>query len=155
MPWVETIAQQNLSSGRLTHAGGGDADVYTQSGRQTRVELRVTNMRLDDAGDNILLDVFYSVREMRKNNTFLTWSGTAALPVPQDAREHSVVIQDTRDFNSSWIVRGKTHDWISLDNAEGTVIERGQYRIDGPGDDQGNAGVQLSLRVPLWYFDEQ
>jgi hypothetical protein len=99
--------------------------------------------------------VFYYVKEMRKNNTFLAWSGTAAVPIPQDVREHTVIIQDTRNFNSSWIVRGQTHDWMNLDNVEGTVIERGLYRIDGPGDDQNNAGIQLSLLVPLRYFDEQ
>ncbi len=155
MPWVNTIAKQSFASGRLRHAGGGDADIFTKPGRQTRVELKTSNVRVDDPGNNILLDVFYSVREMRTNNTLLTWSGTAQLPIPADARKHAIVIQDTRNFNQSWIVIGQHHDWMDLENADGTVIERGQYRIDGRGDDLTNAGVQLSLQVNLRYFDEQ
>jgi hypothetical protein len=44
---------------------------------------------------------------------------------------------------------------MELDNVANTVVERGQFRIDGAGDDQNNAGIQLSLRVPLSYFDQQ
>ena len=152
MPWVSTTAKQNYASGQLRLAGGGDADVFTKPDRQTRVELNTSNLRVDDAGDTILADVFYSVREMRTNNTFLTWSGTARLPIPPEARRHPIVIQDGRNYDQSWIVLGKHHEWLELDNADGTIVERGQYRIDGPGDDLNNAGVQLSLRVGLRYF---
>lgn len=154
MPWVNTTAKQSYASGQLRHAGGGDPDVFTQGGRQTRVELSTSNLRVDDAGDTILADVFYSVREMRTNNTFLTWSGTARLPIPEEARRRPTVIQDARNYDQSWIVLGKHHDWMELDNADGTTVERGQYRIDGPGNDLTNAGVQLSLRVGLRYFNE-
>ena len=152
MPWVNTTAKQSYASGHLRHAGGGDPDVFTQSGRQTRVELSTSNLRVDDSGDTVLADVFYSVREMRTNNTFLTWSGTARLPIPEEARRHPIVIGGARNYDQSWIVLGKHHDWMELDNADGTIVERGQYRIDGPGPDLTNAGVQLSLRVGLRYF---
>ena len=155
MPWVNTTAKQSFASGQLRHAGGGDADVFTKPGRQTRVELTTSNMRVDDPGNNILVDVFYSVREMRTNNTFLTWSGTAQLPIPADARKHTIVIQDTTNYNQSWIVLGQHHEWMELDNVGGTVVERGQYKIDGPGTDLSNAGVQMSLRANLRYFDQQ
>ena len=155
MPWVNTTAKQSFASGQLRHAGGGDADVFTKPGRQTRVELTTSNMRVDDPGNNILVDVFYSVREMRTNNTFLIWSGTAHLPIPADARKHTIVIQDTTNYNQSWIVLGQHHEWMELDNVGGTVVERGQYKIDGPGADLSNAGVQMSLRANLRYFDQQ
>jgi hypothetical protein len=29
----------------------------------------------------------------------------------------------------------------------------GSYRIDGPGNDQQNAGIQLNLAVPVLYSD--
>ncbi|MDO9712010.1 hypothetical protein [Paracraurococcus lichenis] len=155
MPWVNTTTKQDYASGHLRLAGGGDADIFSKPGRQTRVELNTSNLRVDDAGGNILVDVFYSVREMRTNNTFLTWSGTAQLPIPADARKHAAVIQDTRNYTQSWIVLGEHHDWMPLDNVEGTIVERGQYRIDGPGDDLDNAGIQLTLRAGLRYFDGQ
>ena len=155
MPWVNTVAKQSYASGTLRHVGGGDPDVFTKPDRQTRVELRTSNLRVDDPGMNVLVDVFYSVTEINRNNTFLTWNGAAQLPIPADARKHTIVIQDSRNYSQSWIVRGKHHDWMELDNVDNTVVERGQYRIDGPGDDQNNAGVQLSLRVPLSYFDQQ
>jgi len=155
MPWVNTTAKQNYASGQLRLSGGGDADIFTKPGRQTRVELSTSNMRVDDTGSKVLMDVFYSVREMRTNNTFLTWNGTAQLPIPQDARKHTIVIQDSRNYNRSWIVLGQHHDWMDLDNVEGTVVDRGQYRIDGPGSDLTNAGIQLALSVSLRYFDQQ
>lgn len=153
MPWQQTLATAPYSSGRLKHAGGGDADIYSQSGRQTRVELRTSNIRADDQWKNILVDVFYSVKEMRTNNTFLTWSGTAALPIPIDTRKYSAVIKDTRNFSGSWIVKGKVHDPLSLDRVENTVIANGTYRIDGKGDDQYNAGFDIELAVPVMYND--
>ncbi len=82
MPWQETPATSNYSPGRLKFAGGGDADVHAKPGRQTRVELNTSNVRPDDQFKNVLVDIYYSVREMRSNNTFLTWSGTASLPIP-------------------------------------------------------------------------
>lgn len=154
MPWVNTTAKHSFASGQLRHAGGRDADIFTRHDRQTRVELTTSNVRVDDAGSNILVDVFYSVRELRTNNTFLTWNGTTQLPIPSDARKHTIIIQDTRNYNQSWIVLGMHHDWIELDRLDGTIIERGQYKIDGPGPDLNNAGIQLSLRANLRYFDE-
>ena len=152
MPWINTTANQDYASGRLRLSGGGDADVFTKPGRQTRVELSTSNLRLDQAASVLLLDVFYSVREMHANNTFLTWTDTAQLPLPQAANGHPIVIQDT-NFNQSWIVVGEQLDWMDLANTGGTVIERGQFRIDGEGDDLDNAGIQLSLAVHLSYFE--
>ncbi len=153
MPWQNTVATASYSSGRLKHSGGGDADIYSQSGRQTRVELRTGNVRPDDQFKSVLVDVYYSVKEMRSNNTFLTWSGTAALPIPVDTSKYSVAIRDVRNFSGSWIVRGKVHDPLSLTNSENTVILRGEYRIDGKGDDQNNAGFDIELAVPISYID--
>lgn len=155
MMWQQTVASSQYSSGRLNHAGGGDADVFSKPGRTTLVELKTSNVRPSDDWQNILVDVFYSVKEMRTNNTFLTWNGTAALPVPVDARKHSVRIGDTRNYNGSWHVQGQVHDWIQLTDTANSVIQSGSYRIDGKGDDQQNAGVQLSLAVPVLYADTQ
>ena len=155
MAWVETVVKQDYASGQLRQSGGGDADICTKPDRQTRVELAVNDIRMDDVGNTILMDVYYSVREMRTNNTFLTWNGTAHLPLPEDARRHTMVIQDARTYNHSWILVGKHHDWMELGNMDGTVVERGWYKIDGPGDDLDNAGVRLSLRVKIKYFEEE
>jgi hypothetical protein len=149
MPWVTTIAKQDYASGTLQHAGGGDPDITSKPGRQTRVELKTSNLRVDDQQMNILVDVYYAVTEVAKNNTFLTWNGSAQLPIPADAQRHAIVIQDTRNYNQSWIVLGKHHEWMELDSVDNTVVERGSFRIDGSGDDQNNAGVQLSSTLPI------
>jgi hypothetical protein len=153
MAWQQTMASAQYSSGRLSHAGGGDPDVFSQGGRTTLVELKTSNVRPSDDWRNILVDVSYSVKEGRHNDTLLTWNGIAALPVPVDAHRHSVRIGDTRNYSGSWHVRGKVHDWIQLTNTANTVIESGSYRIDGPGNDQQNAGIQLNLAVPVLYSD--
>jgi hypothetical protein len=157
MAWRRTRAQARVASDRLNWEGGGDPDVTTKSGRTTRVSLEVGNIRPSDDWRSVLVDVDYSVREMASNFTFLRWQSTASLPIPEDARRENVHVVDVRAFTHSWHVRGKVHDWLSLDNVatvEGTPIERGgQYRIDGPGDDERNAGIRLELSVPVIYDD--
>jgi hypothetical protein len=153
MPWQETLAKASYSSGRMKFSGGGDADIYSKPGRQTRVELRTSNIRADDQWKNVLIDVYYSVKEMRSNNTFLTWSGTAALPIPLDSTRYTVAIKDIRNYAGSWIVKGQVHDPLSLNDTANTVIMRGEYRIDGKGDDQDNAGFDIELAVPVRYQD--
>jgi hypothetical protein len=110
MPWHETIASAQYSSGRLEHAGGGDADVYTQPGRTTLVTLETSNIRPAEDWRSVYVDVYYSVKEMRKNNTFLRWRGTAELPIPIDATRHRVLLRDVRNYQNSWYVQGKVHD---------------------------------------------
>ncbi len=65
-----------------------------------------------------------------------------------------MVTKDTRNFSGSWIVKGQIHDPIPL-NSENTMTRRGTYRIDGKGDDQQNAGIDLELAVPIRYLDRQ
>ena len=154
MPWQETLVKTSYSSGTLKHSGGGDNDIFSKSGRNTRVELSTSNIRPDDQWKNILVDVFYSVKEMHKNNTFLTWTGTASLPVTVDTTKHSIVIKDTRNYSGSWLVRGEVHDPLSLNDSGNTVIVRGTYRIDAKGDDLNNAGFELDLAVLIMYNDK-
>ena len=61
---------------------------------------------------------------------------------------------DVREFSSSWYVRGEVHDQLDVPSTTGTVIGNGSvYRIDGKGDDQSNAQIDLHLAVPLAYDD--
>ena len=154
MAWRQTVAETNYTSGRLDWAGGGDPDVYTKPGRTTKVELVVDNIRPAEDWRSVLVDVYYSVKEMARNDTFLRWRGTAELPIPIDAQKGRIQLMDVRDFNKSWYVRGQVHDRIDVPNATGTVIGSGSlYRIDGKGDDQTNAEIDLHLQVPLAYDD--
>ena len=154
MVWRQTVAESDYTSGRLTWAGGGDADVYTKPGRTTKVDLVVDNIRPAEDWKSILVDVFYSVKEMARNNTFLRWRGTAELPIPIDAQRGRIQLMDVRDFSRSWYVRGEVHDQLDVPSTTGTVIGNGSvYRIDGKGDDQSNAQIDLHLAVPLAYDD--
>lgn len=153
MTWVNTIAETNYSSGRLAWIGGGDADVYTKPGRSTRVNLRADNIRPSDDWRAVLVDVEYTVTEMRQNNTMLQWRGTARLPIPADARSHRIQVMDVRGYDRSWIVRGQQHDYLEVPGIGTAVIRDGTYRIDGAGDDQTNAQIDLQLEVPIRYDD--
>lgn len=154
MPWEKTIATKEVASNRLEWAGGGDPDVYTKPGRTTRVSLVADNIRFNEDGMSVLVDIYYSVKEMRKNHTFLRWRSTEALPIPRDARNHTMEIMDVRGFDRSWYVRGQIHDFLGLAGTDGTVIKEGTYRIDGRGNDQYNAGINLVLEVPIRYYDQ-
>ena len=153
MAWVNTIAQTNYTSGRLAWIGGGDPDVYTKPGRSTRVSLRADNIRPADDWRAVLVDVQYTVTEMRSNDTMLQWRGTARLPIPADALPHRMQVMDVRGYDRSWIVRGQQHDYLEVPGAGSDVIRGGTYRIDGKGDDQTNAQIDLQLQVPIRYDD--
>jgi hypothetical protein len=75
MAWQQTMASAQYSSGRLSHAGGGDPDVFSQGGRTTLVELKTSNVRPSDDWRNILVDVSYSVKEGRHKQP---WNRRAA-----------------------------------------------------------------------------
>jgi hypothetical protein len=152
MAWQQTVAQTDYASGRLEWAGGGDPDVYTKPGRTTQVTLVANNVRPAEDWKSVFVDVYYSVKEMASNNTFLRWRGTATLPIPIDARR--MRLMDVRDVNRTWYVKGQVHDNLELSDIAGTVIGPGStYRIDGKGDDQYNAQIDLHLKVPLMYDD--
>jgi hypothetical protein len=154
MAWVQTIAKTDYTSGPLNWIGGGDPDIYSQPGRTTRVTLVAENIRPSDGWRSILIDVRYEVLEMAKNNTLLSWRGTAELPIPIDAQKFRVQLLDIRGFNKSWYVKGKIHDNIAIPDPAGTIIAAGStYRIDGAGNDQTNAQISLYLQVPLMYDD--
>ena len=155
MTWRQTTAETDYTSGRLEWAGGGDPDVYTKPGRLTQVTLRTDNLRPADDCKSVLVDVYYSVREMSRNNTFLQWRGTASLPIPVDAQKGvTLQIMDVRNFDKSWYVRGQVHDSIEVPNVTDSPIVPGStYRIDGVGPDQSNAQINLHLRVPIAYED--
>ena len=151
MTWVNTVAQTNYTSGRLSWIAGGDADVYTKPGRSTRVSLIADNVRPADDWQSLLVDVEYTVTEMRQNNTMLQWRGTARLPLPAEARNSRMQVLDVRGYDRSWIVRGQQHEQLEVPGAGTAVIRSGLYRIDGPGNDQTNAQIDLSLEVPIRY----
>ena len=154
MAWQKTVAQTDYASGRLEWAGGGDPDVYTKPGRTTQVTLVANNVRPAEDWKSVFVDVYYSVKEMANNNTFLRWRGTATLPIPIDARKGRMRLMDVRDVNRTWYVKGQVHDNLELSDIAGTVIDPGStYRIDGKGDDQYNAQIDLHLKVPLMYDD--
>jgi hypothetical protein len=154
MPWQQTTAATHYTSGRLEWAGGGDADVFTKGGRTTRVTLIADNIRPADDWRSVLVDIFYSVLEMRSNNTFLRWRGTAELPVPTNAQRRRMRLMNVRNYNMIWDVRGEVHDMDEVPQIAGTAIAPGSlYRIDGPGDDQTNAEIDLQLRVPVEFDD--
>lgn len=101
MAWKRTVAKGSVSSNRLEWVGGGDADIYSKPGRRTRVTLEVSNIRPAENDESVLVDVFYSVKEMRKNYTFLRWSTIAELPIPLDAVRHKTRVINVRGYDES------------------------------------------------------
>jgi hypothetical protein len=45
------------------------------------------------------------------------------------------------------------HRELDLTNVADTVVARGHYRIDGKGDDEANAMVELDLAVPISFIN--
>jgi len=136
----------------ITKVAGGDADIDSQSGngRGTTIHVQATNIRLDNSGKAILVDVLYGVREVHSNNTHLQKSETVTIALPQNWNVKRIG-DNTTELDHSETIEGKQHGWIDItSNTAGTVAQNCQVKIDGPGrDDQGNARLKLKLVIPV------
>lgn len=151
--WKDSFAQGQVSSlGNMKHTSG-DKDTFSKSGRHTNVTLKVYRLRISDDGTAWLADVYYQVKEGRKDYTAFDFTRTVQLPIPQDARKGTSFITNARDYDRSWAVYGERHEVMDVPYTEGTPISSGTYRVDGKGNDQGTVFVDLILSLPFRYLD--
>jgi hypothetical protein len=134
--------------------GGGDADITSKSGRKTRMILEANNLRVTEDGKALAVHLVYDIKEMRTNYTNLRYEGDIRIPAPLD---WSKVLQfaDVADFYLQTNFMGENHQWneISL-NTPNSCIQSARARVDGPGnDDQGNASLQVTFRIPVLVDD--
>jgi len=130
--------------------GGGDADINSQGGRSTQVHIKVSNIRLDNDGRAILVEVLYSVKEVWKNYTHLQRKATVRVDLPNNWKVKKLA-DDVTELDHSEAIEGKEHGWVDIsNNTGGTCVEEAQVKIDGPGDDdKGNARLKIKLVIPV------
>jgi hypothetical protein len=152
--WKDSFAETTVSTlGKMRHREG-DQDVFTKSGRNTNVTLQVKDLRISDDGEAWIADVYYKVREARRDNTTFDFTTSARLPIPKDAVKGQSFITNVREYTREWQIRGQRHDVMDVPYTEGTVLAPGStYRIDGKGDDQGTIFAELMLKLPFKYLD--
>lgn len=152
--WKDSFAQGQISSlGKMSHTGG-DKDIFSKSGRRTNVTLKVHHLRISDDGLAWLADVYYQVKEGRKDYTSFDFTETVRCAIPEDAKKGKSFITNVRDYDRSWAVFGENHEVMDVPYIESTPIAEGSnYRIDGKGNDEGTVFVDLNLSVPFKYLD--
>lgn len=138
---VATI-DQSFTASPVPFVGGGDADVFTKKGRKTRVRIRVGNLRISGDGRTVFSTVFYEVKELRKDNTHLSYNQTAFLPVPGGKVARRILTGSTFDWTHTF--EGQNHSWNDVQISNQHCIDLARCRIDGGGrDDQGNAALEI------------
>jgi hypothetical protein len=132
--------------------GGGDADVYTKSGRYTNVFLSAGLAAVSPDGLSAYFSVTYAVQELAPNHTRLQRSDLVSVYAPPGYRIVRVLNTYSGDpggfFGSYYGQDHNAHDESAA--VAGTYFRSLVVRFDGPGrDDQGNAAMVARLAVPV------
>lgn len=149
---VDFFPQTDVRIPRLNHIGGGDADVFTKSGRTTHVYVRAFTPVPVRSGTAVQCLVEYAVEEGRSNNTQLLGRTVVTLDLQNGMRLHKI----GGGFNPANFYErmpGQQHGVIDITNRPGiagSYLQSCRIRIDGKGDDDsGNAYLEGSLILPL------
>ncbi len=136
-------------SRRMESIGPGDSDVYTQNGRFTEVEIVCTHPEVIE--DHLQIGVTYDVKEGQEDYTNLQMIRDIEIPLPGNWK--NVKVLDSADFHLETVFYGKNHKW----NPVKTNLPTNQWirsiyaKIDGIGDDEGNAGLRINFSIPVEY----
>jgi hypothetical protein len=136
------------STGAVPHVSGGDADVYSKTGRFTDVAVYTHGPHIVPGGGSLNIGVEYVVQEGRSNYTRLRKLEWVTLYAPQGWRIASVLPTRSPVY---WSRRyyGEDHFWHDELQA-GTHFAYFSTRFDGSGrDDRGNAGLVAQIEIPV------
>jgi hypothetical protein len=136
------------STGPVPRYSGGDADVYSKTGRFTDVAVITHGPHIEPDGKSLNIGVEYVVQEGVSNYTRLRKLEWVTLYAPQTWRIARVLPTKTPVY---WFRRyyGEDHFWHDELQA-GTHFAYFSTRFDGPGrDDRGNAGMVAQIEIPV------
>lgn len=133
-----------------------DSDIYSQSGKNTGWKLRAELVNFLDGTVGCAVAVNISEGGLGAGRSEL--QSHLTIPVPLSGYQAMAI--DTSRLSSTiytqqGTIRGQHHEWIDITEELrncpffNTYSDRIYIKIDGPGDDEGNIGIQLGLRVPV------
>ena len=137
---------------KVSWVQGGDADVNTKNGRNTKVDITVDRLRVSPCTNYVLARVTYSVKELSSNYTKLSSTKTVEIPIPQSdtgtGEGTFVRLISTVGYTFSKVIPGKDHEWHDIATpSPNCIVKSGEFKFDGSGrDDKGNAQLKLSFR---------
>lgn len=148
--------KQLVSRARINHLQvlEGDADVYTKSGRLTRVGITTSNLQVHRTGASIVLS--YYIEEQGGDQTVLFDSETfyfgtgpgRCIQSLAPGRGHVAV--DT-NYSGVDVEEHKLHEEYDVSN---TYLPKARFKIDGRGsDNDGNAYLNGSLVINVYMED--
>jgi hypothetical protein len=128
--------------------GGGDADVYTKSGRYTDVLVQTGQPYVYPGGLSGYIAVSYEVREGASNYTMLRRTDIVPFYAPPGYRIVNIGI-NRRPAYLSQRFYDEDHIWHDMSSATvGTYLQRLSIKFDGSGrDDQGNAALAAEIWI--------
>lgn len=149
---MDFFPQAEVRIPRLNHVGGGDADVFSKSGRSTHVYVRAYTPVPIRGNTAIQCLVEYEVREGRSNFTQLLGRTTATLEL-EDGMRIRKVTGGFQPANYYERITGEQHRQFDISDRPGiagSYLQSCRIRIDGKGDDdEGNASLEGVLVIPL------
>jgi hypothetical protein len=149
---AQSVFNANL---RLKHimptvpwVGGGDADVYTKSGRYTDVSVQTGVPYVYPDGLSGYIPVLYEIKEVSPDYTVLQKVDIVRFYPPTGYRIVNTAINRV-PANFYRRYSGEDHFWHNATAAvQGTYLESLVFQFDGSGrDDQGNAQLYAEICI--------
>ena len=139
-----TTNQSFVSTGFTRLFSGGDKDVNSKSGRNTKVEFTITISVKDDV--NLNAHIFLKVTEVASNNTCL--QGETDYTIPVNSEIKSININPVSySYNST--IGGSQHDFVSV-GTSCSWLKGVSVRIDSnASDDTKYVGIQGTFNIPI------
>ena len=143
-------SQAIISSMRLI--GGDDADINSQDGRETQVNVRSLSPRVNSERTMVYLTIIYEVIETHKNYTHLQGETTISVQADYGARILSAG-WDAKDVRYHGSFRTEDHSWHTISDepgVSGSYFKSLRIKFDGKGrDDHGNAQLDGIVVIPV------
>ncbi|ARU04594.1 hypothetical protein CCO03_07835 [Comamonas serinivorans] len=149
---IDFFPQTEVRIARLNHVSGGDADIFSKSGRSTHVYVRAFTPVPVRSSTAVQCLVEYSVEEGRSNNTRLLGRTTVTMELENGMRLNKIG-GGFKPANYYERIMGEQHGLMDISDRpgiSGSYLQTCRIRIDGKGDDdQGNASLEGTLILPL------
>jgi hypothetical protein len=137
---------QELLIDKIPWVSGGDADVYSRSGRSTKITINIDNLRVADDGSGVTIHVLYQITEPVSNYTCLRIDSDYFIPC---TRKIMAVLPVYDFIMNNYSYSGQNWNW-NIMNGSGCIATTVSFKFDGPGnDDNGNAQLKLFINIPV------
>lgn len=160
MAATRKLLTYDFSFAGIPYWSGGDTDVYTKKGRQTKVEIFAGNLRIGEDKRSVVVNVSVDIQEVAKNYTRLKRVEDIVIPVPVDWNCETMKFVDVKDFRYLHTYEGENQNWNTVPITDPFFcVSACSIKFDERQDDDHKVpdpeatGMKMTLRIPVLVED--